>query len=548
MKELKMIFSLLVVLLMFSGCDGDEDDLQLESMVVPTNIQIDTDISTDGSGIVVFDVSADNAITYKFNFGDETTGTSLDGTYTKRYSRNGLNTYQVLVVAYGKGGISSSKRIEISVESDFSDPETKEFLTGGSSKMWYVAAFQPGHLGVGPSSGDGFDSPIYYSAAPFEKAGAEASACFYTDVLTFSTTGENNFTYNLNNNGATFFNVDYVGQFGGPTGSGDQCIAYDTGGEKTVTLSPATSGIESSTGTVMDFSDGGFMSYYIGTSTYEILDIDENSMYVRAIMGNNPALAWYLKFTTTPYDQQQESGNGGEEEAEFETQFNNLVWSDEFDGDSLDTDSWNFETGNGTNGWGNNELQYYLQDNVTVQDGSLFITAKRESESGFDFTSGRITTQDKYEFTYGRVEARIKLPEGVGTWPAFWMLGANFDGVGWPETGEIDILEWVGKEPGRIQSALHFPGNSGGNAVVGPSTIENPSSEFHTYTAEWTEDAITFLLDGEVYFTFDNDSDKPFNKDFFLILNVAMGGNLGGDVDPAFSESAMEIDYVKVYQ
>ncbi|MEO2063661.1 MAG: family 16 glycosylhydrolase [Christiangramia sp.] len=548
MKELKMIFSLLVVLLMFSGCDGDEDDLQLESMVVPTNIQIDTDISTDGSGIVVFDVKADNAITYKFNFGDETTGTSLDGTYTKRYSRNGLNTYQVLVVAYGKGGISSSKRIEVSVESDFSDPETKELLTGGSSKMWYVAAFQPGHLGVGPSSGDGFDSPIYYSAAPFEKAGAEASACFYTDVLTFSTTGENNFTYNQNNNGATFFNVDYVGQFGGPTGSGDQCITYDTGGQKTVTLSPATSGIESSTGTVMDFSDGGFMSYYIGTSTYEILDIDENSMYVRAIMGNNPALAWYLKFTTTPYDQQQESGNGGEEEAEFETQFNNLVWSDEFDGDSLDTDSWNFETGNGTNGWGNNELQYYLQDNVTVQDGSLFITAKRESESGFDFTSGRITTQDKYEFTYGRVEARIKLPEGVGTWPAFWMLGANFDEVGWPETGEMDILEWVGKEPGRIQSALHFPGNSGGNAVVGPSTIENPSSEFHTYTAEWTEDAITFLLDGEVYFTFDNDSDKPFNKDFFLILNVAMGGSLGGDVDPAFSESAMEIDYVKVYQ
>lgn len=533
---------------MFSGCDGDEDDLQLESMVVPTNIQINTDISTDGSGIVVFDVSADNAMTYKFNFGDGTTGTSLDGTYTKRYSRNGLNTYQVIVVAYGKGGISSSKRIEVSVESDFSDPETKELLTGGSSKMWYVAAFQPGHLGVGPSSGDGFDSPIYYSAAPFEKAGAEASACFYTDVLTFSTTGENNFTYNLNNNGATFFNVDYVGQFGGPTGSGDQCIAYDTGGEKNVTLSPATSGIESSTGTVMDFSDGGFMSYYIGTSTYEILDIDENSMYVRAIMGNNPALAWYLKFTTTPYDQQQESGNGGEEEAEFETQFNNLVWSDEFDGDSLDTDSWNFETGNGTNGWGNNELQYYLQDNVTVQDGSLFITAKRESESGFDFTSGRITTQDKYEFTYGRVEARIKLPEGVGTWPAFWMLGANFDEVGWPETGEIDILEWVGKEPGRIQSALHLPGNSGGNAVVGASTIENPSSEFHTYTAEWTEDAITFLLDGEVYFTFDNDSDKPFNKDFFLILNVAMGGNLGGDVDPAFSESAMEIDYVKVYQ
>ncbi|MDT0651785.1 glycoside hydrolase family 16 protein, partial [Autumnicola edwardsiae] len=247
----------------------------------------------------------------------------------------------------------------------------------------------------------------------------------------------------------------------------------------------------------------------------------------------------------TPFDQQQEGGGGDEE---FETQFDDLAWSDEFDGDVLDTDTWNYEIGNGTNGWGNGEVQYYTEENVSVQDGNLMITARREAESGFDFTSARITTQDKYEFTYGRIEARAKMPAGGGTWPAIWMLGANFDDVGWPETGEIDIMEWVGNKPERTSSALHYPGNSGGNAVVGDSTINNATSEFHIYTAEWTEDSITFLLDGEVYFTFDNDASTPFNKDFFLILNVAMGGGLGGTIDPAFQESSMEIDYVRVYQ
>ena len=155
---------MIISFLVFSCQD---DDLELESMTVPTNITVNTDISTDGSGIVVFNVSADNAFTYRFNFGDGTTGTSLDGTITKRFTRNGLNTYLVTVVAYGKGGISSSKSMEIEVESDFSDPETKEFLTGGSSKTWYVAASLPGHLGVGPTSGDNFDNPSYYTDVPF---------------------------------------------------------------------------------------------------------------------------------------------------------------------------------------------------------------------------------------------------------------------------------------------------------------------------------------------------------------------------------------------
>jgi len=302
---------MLAIAMMFSSCQ--DDDLGLEMMMVPSNIVVNTDISTDGSGLVNFTVSADNALTYRFNFGDGTTGTSLDGTFTKRFNKNGLNTYLVNVIAYGKGGISSSKSMEVEVQSDFSDPETKQLLTGGSSKKWYVSSFEAGHLGVGPSSGDGFDSPIYYQAAPFEKGGEEASSCFYTDVLTFTASGEDLIIYNQDNNGATFFNDSYVGQFGGPTGNGDQCIEYSTAGDKNASLSPATSGVASSTGTVIDFSGGGFMSYYIGASSYEVLSIDENSMYVRAVMGNNPALAWYLKFTTIPYAQQQDSGNAEEE-------------------------------------------------------------------------------------------------------------------------------------------------------------------------------------------------------------------------------------------
>ncbi|RKS55557.1 glycosyl hydrolase family 16 [Gillisia mitskevichiae] len=545
MKYYRIIFSLLAIALLFSSCQ--EDDLGLESMMVPSNILVNTDISTDGSGIVEFTVSADNAISYQFNFGDGTTGSTLDGTFTKRFSKNGLNTYLVNVIAYGTGGISSSRAIEIEVQSDFSDPETKQFLTGGSSKKWYVASYLPGHLGVGPSSGDGFDSPIYYQAAPFEKAGTEASSCFYTDVLTYSTTGEDNLTYELNNNGQTFFNVDYVGQFGGPTGSGDQCIDFDTSGVRNATLSPASSGIATSRGTQIDYSNAGFMSYYIGASSYEILSIDENSMYVRAVMGNNPALAWYVKFTTLSYDLQNAETGGGEETG-FESDFDTLLWESDYqNATSLDTNTWNFEIGN-NNGWGNDEKQYYTDSNTSIIDGNLLITAKRESESGFDYTSSRITTQDKFEFTYGRIEARAKLPAGAGTWPAIWLLGSNFNEVGWPETGEIDIMEHTGNSQNTIHGALHYPERSGANADTGATVIENASTEFHIYTVEWSAERIWFLVDGEVFHMYENNADSPFNKDFFLILNVAMGGTFGGAIGDDFQESSMEIDYIKVYQ
>ncbi|NND88980.1 MAG: glycoside hydrolase family 16 protein, partial [Flavobacteriaceae bacterium] len=168
--------------------------------------------------------------------------------------------------------------------------------------------------------------------------------------------------------------------------------------------------------------------------------------------------------------------------------------------------------------------------------------------SGSDFTSARLKTKDKFEFQYGRVEMRAKLPTGGGTWPAFWMLGADIDSNPWPGAGEIDIMEHVGNEQDRIYSTLHFPGNSGGDSIGSSTIISDVSEEFHVYEANWTANSIEFSVDGNVFYVFDNDPALPFNKDFFLLINVAMGGNFGGTIDPAFEMSTLEVDYIRVYQ
>lgn len=265
-----------------------------------------------GSGVVNFTASADNAMTYKFIYGDGFEDISFDGKSNHPFTKNGVNDYPVTVVASGAGGTLSSMTTIVTVFSNFSDPVTKELLTGGNSKTWFVAASLPGHLGVGPSAGDGSDGPIYYAAAPFEKSG---TPCFYNDELTFSLQGED-IVYNYDNKGQTFFNASYNTEFGGG-GPDDQCLDLDVSGAKSVSLSPSTSGLsgDQTTGTVLNISGGGFMSYYIGTSSYEVLSITANSMYVRAVMGNNPALAWYLKFTTA---------QGEEETEEFVSEYNTL--------------------------------------------------------------------------------------------------------------------------------------------------------------------------------------------------------------------------------
>ncbi len=228
-----------------------------------------------------------------------------------------------------------------------------------------------------------------------------------------------------------------------------------------------------------------------------------------------------------------------------------LVWSDEFDmPGSPDAAKWGYDIGTGSGGWGNNELEYYTSrpDNAIISNGTLKITAKKETYSGSAYTSARMLTKDKFSFKYGRIEVVAKLPAGVGTWPAIWMLGNNITTAGWPACGEIDIMEHIGSQLNKIYGTLHHPGHSGANGDGSTVTISNATTEFHKYTVEWNAVNIRFLVDDAVFYTFTNTPGLPFNQNFFVILNVAMGGNFGGPVDPSFTSAAMEIDYVRVYQ
>jgi Glycosyl hydrolases family 16 len=228
-----------------------------------------------------------------------------------------------------------------------------------------------------------------------------------------------------------------------------------------------------------------------------------------------------------------------------------LVWSDEFNVDGLPNPAkWGYDIGNGSGGWGNNELEYYTNrsDNAVCINGNLKITLKKESFSGFNYTSARLLSQGKFAFKYGKVEARAKLPAGAGTWPAIWALGSNINTTAWPACGEIDIMEHIGNDLNKIYGTLHYPGRSGGNANGGTKIITNATTEFHLYTLEWDANTIKIYVDNVLFHSVTNSANIPFNHDFFLIMNVAMGGNFGGTVDPNFTEAAMEVDYIRVYQ
>lgn len=229
-----------------------------------------------------------------------------------------------------------------------------------------------------------------------------------------------------------------------------------------------------------------------------------------------------------------------------------LVWADEFDTEGTPcNDNWTYDIGN--TGWGNNEVQYYAKKNAYIKEGILKITAKKETYLGAPYTSARMKTQDRYSFTYGKVEVRAKLPEGGGTWPAIWMLGDNIKTVSWPACGEIDIMEHRGNHLGETSSAIHNTSGYGNTPYVGyPVKDVTVTSEFHVYSINWTKDKIEFMKDDIVHYTYQpsikGGANWPFDKEQFIILNVAMGGTLGGAIDPEFTESDMEIDYVRVYQ
>lgn len=234
-----------------------------------------------------------------------------------------------------------------------------------------------------------------------------------------------------------------------------------------------------------------------------------------------------------------------------------LTWSDEFNYNGLpDSTKWTYDVGG--NGWGNNELEYYTNAslaNAAVSNGTLKIKAILEKKGGREYTSARLLTKGKKEFTYGKIEMRAKLPAGIGLWPAIWMLGADASKVGWPLCGEIDIMEHVGYEKDSILGTIHTKAY---NHILGTQKskktyIENPYGEFHLYSIEWTPEKIDFFMDDKLYNHFVNEhktvAEWPFDKPFFLIMNIAVGGGLGGKmgVDESAFPATMEVDYVRVY-
>lgn len=231
----------------------------------------------------------------------------------------------------------------------------------------------------------------------------------------------------------------------------------------------------------------------------------------------------------------------------------NIVFFEDFNTENLNETYWNYELGNGCPnlcGWGNNERQYYTKDNVSIKDGNLVITATKDSTK---YYSGRITTKDKVEFTYGTVEVKAKLPLGHGLWPAIWMLGSDIEEVGWPACGEIDIMEYVGKIPHKIHTTLHTPSSFGQSINTNVETLENIEEGFHVYKTNWSKDAIQFYIDNQLVYTFSpeekDEKNYPFNKPFFVILNMAIGGSFGGpDVDDSIFPQQFIIDYIKIYQ
>ena len=236
-----------------------------------------------------------------------------------------------------------------------------------------------------------------------------------------------------------------------------------------------------------------------------------------------------------------------------------LVWSDEFDQEDLvlDKTKWFLETQAPNNGsWYNDELQHYTNrsDNAYVSEGSLKIIAKKEayahSGSTQAYTSARLNS--KFSFTYGKVEVRAKLPRAQGTWPAIWTLGSNLKTVGWPACGEIDIMEQLFEDFEMVQCAVHTPDTHGSNTIVKQVAVSDVTENFHVYSMEWTPEKLKFFVDDDHYFTYEPElktpQNWPYTNDQYLLLNIAMGGSLGGPIDPNFSQDQMEVDYVRVYQ
>ncbi|WP_298528553.1 glycoside hydrolase family 16 protein [uncultured Christiangramia sp.] len=228
-----------------------------------------------------------------------------------------------------------------------------------------------------------------------------------------------------------------------------------------------------------------------------------------------------------------------------------IIFEEDFNSDTLNMEIWNYEEGDGCPnlcGWGNNEKQIYNRGYIALEDGKLVITAEKKGDT---YYSGKINSKDNVEFTYGVIEVKAKLATGKGLWPAIWMLGADISEVGWPASGEIDILEYIGREPGIVFTSLHTPASHGNTINTKKTKIADIEEGYHTYKAVWTPDYIEFFVDGDQLYRFTpenyNEEEYPFKKDFYFLINMAVGGNLGGaEIDESALPDKFYVDHIKV--
>ena len=546
---MKKLLKILILLLFVFSWSCQEDDATFGEILTPSNLIVDVVVANDQSGNVTVTPAADNAVLYHVFFTQESDPVVINNGEQAnfRYTQSGVYTQPISIIAYGTGGASSSKTITVDLDIILViDPALLENIAGaaGIGKRWVWDSSNAGHFGVGDPA-ENF--PNFFSAGP-----NQLNPCLYDDVLIFQHDGQGTYTYQLETTEATFINWAEVKRFFPDATPGefeDECrdindqietetdfvIIDNPGGNPTLTVTNST------------------MSYWSGATTYEITELTESVLTIRGIQDpfDPPGgqLAWYHTFV--PENNVVEpicsgltgdTGNGNNDV---------LIWSDEFDEDGAPcSDNWSYDIGTGDNGWGNGESQYYTDrpENIIVENGVLKIIARAEVFNGSPYTSARINSKNKFEFQYGKIEFRAKLPTGGGTWPAIWSLGADIDTNPWPGAGEIDYMEHVGNQQDRIFSTVHFPGNSGGNSIGDSIIVPGVSDDFHVYEVIWDENEIQSFVDGTLYFTFPNNSNVPFNKNFFLLMNVAMGGNFGGTIDPSFVESTMEVDYIRVYQ
>jgi hypothetical protein len=355
MKKIKNILYIGLVGLIFSSLIScQQEDQEFGTIITPTNLVINFEVvgqdsanpNGDGSGTVNFTATADGALAYRFNFGDNTGSiVAPGGENTHRFNQAGTNAFVVTLIATGRGGVSSSTSITLEVFSNFNPIEIKNFLTGGaaSSKTWYWHAALPAHLGVGPlTSGDPPEvtiEPSYYAASPFEKVDV---GCLYEDLMIFTQDDDEIVSFELINLGNTYFHrLEVQDELGLPNPGEDTCYEYGTEGVNIVNFAPSTSGIDEirSTQTSMDIQNGGFLSYFLGNSEFEILSISDSEMHLRVLQTepNGNVIAWYQKLSTSlPIDDGELCDEVGED----------LIWSDEFDVDGApNADNWGYDIG-----------------------------------------------------------------------------------------------------------------------------------------------------------------------------------------------------------